>query len=388
MNSKDLYLVYRDLLLDGVVPFWFRNGIDWEYGGVQTCLSEEGSLLSGDKYIWSQARSVWTFSALYNRVEARPEFLDAARNSIRFLLAHGRDKEQRWVYRTTRDGRVLEGATSIYSDFFVVYGLSEYCRAEYDPELMSLACDTFSRIVKRVEAADFTQTAPQVTTAGHRAHGVSMMMTSAAEALALSTGDESIAIHAEEHAERILQCFVNSKDGLLVEFLDRDYRSVPAPTGTVVNPGHAIESMWFVLQLAKRRGWTDWIAQAADVLRRHLEIGWDAEYGGIFLMIDAQGKTPESPHWDKKLWWPHTEALYALLLTEQLTGEAWCRSWYEKVHQWSFEHFGMPSVGEWRQRLDRTGQPITELIALPVKDPFHLPRTAILSMELLRSNES
>jgi len=73
---------YRELLLDRFVPFWFNCGIDWEHGGVLSCLNEDGTVVSTDKFTWSQARSVWTFSALYNRIEIRPEFLRAAENSV------------------------------------------------------------------------------------------------------------------------------------------------------------------------------------------------------------------------------------------------------------------------------------------------------------------
>ena len=105
--------------------------------------------------------------------------------------------------------------------------------------------------------------------------------------------------------------------------------------------------------------------------------------GGILLGIDAEGHTPFEANSDKKIWWVHTDALYALLLAHQLTGESWCADWYDRVHDWSFAHFSMPECGEWRQRLDRHGSPITDLIALPVKDPFHLPRAAILILQLL-----
>jgi len=44
----------------------------------------------------------------------------------------------------------------------------------------------------------------------------------------------------------------------------------------------------------------------------------------------------------------------------------------------------MPETGEWRQRLNRKGEPMNTIAALPVKDPFHLPGALILSVELLR----
>jgi N-acylglucosamine 2-epimerase len=187
----------------------------------------------------------------------------------------------------------------------------------------------------------------------------------------------------DRYPRLVMDHFVRPKRKLLLEFLTRDYRELPGPEGTFVNPGHAIESMWFVMHWARRRGDSQTIRPAAEVIRWHLEAGWDQEYGGIFLGIDAEGGPPFLAHSDKKLWWPHTEALYALLLAHRLTGEPWCMEWYWRVHEWAFEHFGMPDIGEWRQRLDRQGQPITEVIALPVKDPFHLPRAAILILELL-----
>ena len=184
MDIENLYRQYRGLLLDDVVPFWFRHGIDWEHGGVLSCIRDDGSLVSGDKFIWSQARSVWTFSALYNRIEKRPEFLRAAENSIRFLLANGRDQDGRWVYHTTREGGVIEGPTSIYTDCFVVYGFSEYYRATKDERLLSIALETFDRVRRRVDEPDFNETAPYPLPFGWKNHGIPMILSDVANELA------------------------------------------------------------------------------------------------------------------------------------------------------------------------------------------------------------
>lgn len=378
---------YRSLLLDGIVPFWFRNGIDWEHGGVLSCMEENGSPLSRDKFMWSQARSVWTFAALYNRVERRPEFLEAARNSVRFLLKCGRDPNGDWVYHTDREGRVIEGAVSIYTDCFVVYGLSEYCRAVYDPALLSLAQSTYRRIRERIATAGFSDTAPYNLPPNRRAHGIPMIMTEVTNELAMTTGDSSLDFVAEGYARQVMDHFVRPERKLLVEFLSENFDELPPNEGTFVMPGHAIESMWFVLHLARRRNDAMLIRRAAEVIRWHLEAGWDPDYGGLFLGIDADGREPFLPHAEKKIWWPHTEALYALLLVHRLTGAAWSLEWYNEVHNWAFSHFSMPEVGEWRQRLDRSGKPVTEVIALPVKDPFHLPRACILILQLLTGSQ-
>jgi N-acylglucosamine 2-epimerase len=148
-------------------------------------------------------------------------------------------------------------------------------------------------------------------------------------------------------------------------------------------PGHAIESMWFVLHVARHRGDRDLIQRAAEVIRWHLEFAWDDEYGGLLLSRDIEGGEPFLPHSQKKVWWPHVEALYATLLAYELTGQDWCLAWYKKVADWAWSHFPMPNCGEWYQRLTREGKPSSEVIALPVKDPFHLPRGAILIVQLM-----
>lgn len=386
IDKAKLYQEYRELLLNQIVPFWFQHGVDREYGGVLSCMAEDGTLISDDKYTWSQARFVWTLSALYNRIARQPQFLEAAGRTVRFLLAHGRDADGRWVYRTSRTGEVKDGAISIYSDCFVVYGFSEYCRAVPDDEVLSVALETFERICHRIESPDFRETAPYRLLPGRKAHAVPMILTEVANELAQTTGSPVIEAAADEYARQVMDHFVRPQRKLLVEFMSDKYEELPPNEGTYVNPGHAIESMWFVLHLAHRRNNQSLIRRAVEVIRWHLEAGWDKEDGGIFLGIDAQGGEPFLPHCDKKLWWPHTEALYALLLAHGLTGEAWCLEWFERVHRWAFAHFPMPEVGEWRQRLDRLGNPTTEVVALPVKDPFHLPRALILSLQLLESS--
>jgi N-acylglucosamine 2-epimerase len=384
LNKPALQRQYRELLMDGIVPFWMAHGVDHVNGGVFSCMQEDGTPISSDKFIWSQARFVWTCAALYNRVERRPEFLERARETIEFLLAHGRDGQGRWVYRTTAEGRIIEGATSIYSDCFVVYGLNEYFRATNDADLLSLGTKIFEAVRRRVEGPDFHETAPYVLPPNRRNHGVPMVLTGVSDELAQTTGDPSVEASARDYAGCVMDRFVRPERRCLLEFLDRDYRELPSPEGTFVMPGHAIESMWFVLHWALRRGEKDIVSKAIETIRWHVEKGWDKEYGGLFLGIDADGGAPFQEHSGKKLWWPHTEALYALLLAHEISGESWCAEWYSRIHEWAFAHFPMPEVGEWRQRLDRQGRPNTEVVALPVKDPFHLPRAVILILELLR----
>ena len=141
--------------------------------------------------------------------------------------------------------------------------------------------------------------------------------------------------------------------------------------------------MWFMIHLFQRLGQTDRIKECIETIRWQLELGWDSQYGGLLLAIDA-GKSPWETKWDLKIWWPHTEALYALLLGYSISREEWCLEWFKRIHDYSFQHFPVPRHGEWIQNLDRQGRKIAGTVALPVKDPFHLSRALILSVGVLK----
>ena len=54
----DLLAIYRAELLQRTVPFWLKWAVDWQAGGILTCISDEGQVLSRDKYMWSQLRAI------------------------------------------------------------------------------------------------------------------------------------------------------------------------------------------------------------------------------------------------------------------------------------------------------------------------------------------
>ncbi|MEJ7607095.1 MAG: AGE family epimerase/isomerase [Bryobacteraceae bacterium] len=331
MIKADLYRQYRTLLAEGIIPFWLTHGVDKEYGGVLSCMQEDGAVLSDDKYVWSQARFVWTLAALYNRFEARPEFLVRSRSAIDFLVANARDVNG--AYRLARDGRVLEGPISIYSDCFVVYGISEYCRAMPDERLLKLARETFKIICRRVEEPDFHETAPYQLLPDRRNHGVPMILTEVANELAQTTGDPDVESAADEYASRVMNRFVRPERKLLLEFLTRNYEELPPHEGTFVMPGHAIESMWFVLHWAHRRGDREMIRRASEVMRWHLEVAGMRSLRSVpWHRRQAEHRSCRIP---TKSSGGRIRRRSGLLLAHELTGQAWCSEWYQRVHDWS-----------------------------------------------------
>lgn len=376
---------YRRHLLEDIVPFWQRHAVDNESGGLLTCLGDDGTPIATDKYLWSQCRAIWTFAALYNHIEKSEAHLAIAEGIARFVLKHGRDDRGWYFYRVSAKGSPLDGPISVYSDFFAAYGFAELYRATGNQVYMDEAIRVLRQVAGRVREPGFDCLAPYSRPEGVAyVHGVSMiLLETTQEVISGLPEHQDLRGLCADAADTIMQRHVRDDRRLLLEHLDADGCPIDSPAGRAVNPGHSIESMWFVIHHALRKGNSAMARRACAVMRWHLEKGWDGEFGGLFLAIDAEGKSPWWPHAEKKIWWPHTEALYGLHLAKAVTGESWCVEWLEKVAAYSFSHFPNRDHGEWFQRLDRRGRPVTEVIALPVKDPFHLPRALIRIVQLL-----
>lgn len=372
-------------LLEDVVPFWMRHARD-EAGGINTCLEDDGTLISREKWLWSQWRAVWVFSRLYNQVEKRAEWLETAHHIYRFAARHGwYDSTGGWRLLIDHDGRSLKGCESLYVDGFAIYGLVELARATGDAEVVSLARKTADHVLRQLaEPHDRIPHFPYPVPPGARVHGLPMMFSLTFWELGQFLDHDGYREAAIGMSDEIFKHFYQPDLDLIVERIAADGGPFPPPLGTAVVPGHVIEDMWFQIHIARDQGQPARIEEAVRLMRRHAEAGWDAEYGGFFLAVDAHGKSEVGWNFpDSKLWWPHTEALYSFLLAYEHSSEQWCLDWYQRTHDYSFATFPDVRHGEWTQKLTREGKPLTSTVALPVKDPFHLPRALLLCLDVL-----
>jgi len=382
MSLRDFLCAH---LLESIVPFWIRHAVD-EDGGLNTCLRDDGTVISRDKYLWSQWRAVWVFSKLYNRIEQRAAWLELAEHIERFAAAHGWDEDfGGWRLALAHDGRELRGCESIYVDAFAIYGLTELARATGRREVLDRARETADNVLQRLRNPDhLIPQQPYPVPPGTRVHGLPMAFSLVFWELGSLLDESRYRDAALAMSDDIFEHFVRPDRGLLLERIAADNTEYPPPLGTTVVPGHVIEDMWFQIHIARDAGNLQRIQDACRLMKRHVELGWDDVYGGLFLAVDADGAADVGwDHHDTKLWWPHTEAMYGLLLAFEQTGDTEFLDWYDRVHQYSFAHFPVPEYGEWTQKLGRDGRPIDTVVAFPVKDPFHLPRSLIYCLEVL-----
>ncbi len=372
--------LYKRSLLDDVVPFWMRHGVDPEHGALLNCLDDSGKVLSRDRYLWSQGRGLWTFSALYNRIDQKPEWLDVAHGIASYLKSNGRDAEGRWMYRLSEGGEVLDRDISIYVDGFILNGLSEYILATRDAEARVIALETYENVDNRIRTPGSYGIAPYELAKGVKTLGIPMIFSFFYCGFAKAIQRPDIYWRGVELAQEVFGFYDSERDALL-EFASAEGGRAGIPEGSVSVPGHAIEAMWFLISIFEETGDYQGIHRCCELIRRHIELGWDEEYGGIRLAVDVDGKEPVC--WrkaDYKPWWVQVEALIATAYAYLHTRDDLFIEWHRAIRDYAFSHYPV-ATGEWTQWLDRTGRK-GDSAALPVKDPFHLPRALIYLIEI------
>ena len=386
MTFPELLSFYEKHLKNDVMPFWMKNCIDWQNGGINNIVQDDGTVTSTDKFMWSQGRALWTFSALYNHYDADPCWLKVADNIARFIMKHGRDEKGAWAFKLHADGSVADPPKSVYVDAFIVTGLTEYAKATGNREAINIAIETFKRTSPLLNDHSSLATEPHKIPKGMQSHGPSMIFALTYHELGLLTGEKEILKRALELAEIVMTQHLDQKTLDFREFIRPGGGFVENDAGKTFIPGHIIESMWFMERIYSYHNRADRVRLAMDVIRRYVEKGWDYEYGGMFLACHVDGGKPVWHQPDAKVWWPITETLYALLKAYSITGEEWCMDWYWRVHDYAFSTYPDKEHGDWHQNLDRYGNIIPVVVKnLQVKDPFHLPRALIYSILTLRS---
>jgi N-acylglucosamine 2-epimerase len=409
---------YRAQIVEDFLPFWMR-AIDLRNGGVFTGYDNAGTtLVSTDKYTWSQGRFAWILARLAEMCRSgllpadSDELLVQAGRTVGFLLDHAFLPNGNCAFVLSADGTPKEPApgsgfdTSVSADCFVVMGLSEFARVTADPRTAEAALSAFDGICARIESGNY-RTEPYPFPDGYAAFSVPMLMLNVAQEVArcLETLGHSRAREVEGRAaglaHHLLDRFVGPS-GLVAELLPQDGAGESTLLARHVNPGHAIECMWFVLAQAQRMGDESLARRAVETIRASIAVGWDESHGGLLRFVDREGGRPTGGRiggryealvtdtWDLKLWWPHSEALYATLLAWSQHGDPELLAWYERFHRYSFDTFPNADrgVGEWVQIRDRRGSPVERVVALPVKDPYHILRNMMLIVELLHTNDS
>ena len=386
-DRESLTALYRDTLLDNIVPFWLKNGLDSKHGGIMTCLDRDGSLVDDDKSVWFQGRAGWLFATLYNDMEPREEWLEAAQSCVNFIENHCIDTDGRLYFQVTRDGHPIRKRRYVYSEAFAAIAHAAMYRATAQEKHKLRARELFDiylnwSFTPGKMPSKFADTRPMIGLAPR------MIAIVTAQELRKNLIDHNLDPLIDQMIREIGQYFMHPELEAVLESVAPDGSFVNHADGRILNPGHALECAWFILEESRLRGGIpEYTQMGLTILDWMWKWGWDETHGGILYFRDVLNK-PVQEYWhDMKFWWPHNEAIIATLLAFNLTGEPKYAEWHRAVHDWSFHHFSDPEHGEWYGYLHRDGSVSQPSKGTLWKGPFHLPRMLLQCWQIMERLE-
>ena len=374
---------YRDDLVNDIMPFWLKNGLDRVNGGVYTCVDRDGSLIDSTKSVWFQGRFAFVCSFAYNTIANNPEWLAAAKSTIDFIEAHCFDTDGRMYFEVMADGTPLRKRRYVFSESFAAIAMAEYAKASGDMTYAQKALDLFKDIRKFVATPGYMEPKylPSLQAKGH---SLVMILINTASRIRNVISDPVLDQQIDESITS-LKDFMKPEFNALLETVGTNGEFIDTINGRLINPGHCIETAWFLLEEAKHRGWDkELTALALQILDWSWEWGWDKQYGGIINFRDCKNLPPQDYSQDMKFWWPQTEAIIATLYAYEATGDDKYLIWHKQISEWTYAHFPDDECGEWYGYLHRDGTVAQPAKGNIFKGPFHIPRMMIKSFELCK----
>lgn len=375
ISFKTLKEQYKKELLENVVPFWLTKSQDNKNGGYFTCLDRQGNVFDTDKFIWLQGRQVWLFSMLYNKVEKRQEWLDTAIQGAEFLKKYGHDGNYNWYFSLTQEGKPLVEPYNIFSYTFATMAFGQLSLATNNSEYADIAKKTFDIILAKQNNPKGKWNKSYPGTRSLKGFSLPMILSNLTLEIEHLLDKEIVEQTMEECIDEVMNNFLRPElGGIIVENLNADNSLSDTFDGRLVNPGHGIEAMWFIMDLGVRLNRPELIDKAVKTTLAMIEYGWDKQFGGLFYFMDCKGCPPQQLEWDQKLWWVHIESLISLLKGYKLTGSQECLEWFEKIHEYTWKHFKDTEHPEWWGYLNRRGEVLLDLKGGKWKGCFHVPR--------------
>ena len=373
---------YRAELVDNIMPFWMKNGFDRVNGGVYTCLDRDGKIYDTTKSVWFQGRFGFIAAFAYNNIERKPEWLEASRSCIDFIEQHCTDERGRMYFEVEADGTPIRMRRYVFSECFAAIAMSEYSIASGDKTYAEKALKVFNNIHRFVATPGIlpTKYCDSVKTQGH---SLTMILINTASRIRAAITDPALDEQISQSIAALKKYFVHPELKALLECVGPNGEFIDTIAGRTINPGHCIESVWFLLEEAKHRSWdNDITSMALEIFDWSWQWGWDEQYGGIINFRDALNRPCQDYSQDMKFWWPQCETIISSLYAYLATGDERFIERHRLISDWTYAHFPDNEYGEWYGYLHRDGSVAQPAKGNIFKGPFHVPRMLIKSYML------
>lgn len=383
---------YKKDLTENIMPFWMEYGLDRENGGVYTCVNRDGSLMDTTKSVWFQGRFAFICSFAYNNVEKNQEWLDAAKSTLEFIEKHCFDEQGHMYFSVTAEGKPLRKRRYVFSETFAAIAMSEYALATGDQHWAKRAIQVFEDTQRFLATPGFL---PAKFEADVRlqGHSIVMILINVGSCIRKVVNDPKLTQQIDESIEKLKKYFIHPEFKCLLETVGENGEFIDTNMTRTINPGHCIETSWFIMEEAKLRGWDKPMFDLAlQVFDWSWDWGWDKQYGGIINFRDCKNLPSQDYSQDMKFWWPQCETIIASLYAYLGTGDEKYLYRHERISEWTYAHFPDAEYGEWYGYLHRDGTVAQPAKGNLYKGPFHIPRMMIkgymLCQEILKKLEA
>jgi len=397
---RQLEKQYEHDIFKDFFPFLDKYVVDHERGGFMTNVDRDGTLHNTTKNTWYCGRGIWAYSFLYNNLDRKQRYLDIAEKSVRFILRHAPEGDLLWAPEFTKEGEpiVLEGqfiggkyypvSAEVSGDLFIANALAEFSRAAGDASYWNQAKEIVLKCVRIFDRPDYAPNAAQVylgkdapSLPGARIMGVSMLLLNVTQQMLAHRDDAELSAVNQRAVDAVLTKHYNPEYDLLNEVLNHDWSRPDNVYRHLVYTGHAIETMWMMISEAWRRKDKDLFRRAEALFKRHIEVAWDAVFGGFFRGL----RDVYANLWilDKPLW-TQEEVLIGTLFLIEHTGAEWAQEWFARTFafvqdKYSLRKHGFSLYDDWPDRL------VTFVRRHTRVEIFHHPRHLMQNLVSLRS---
>ena len=383
---------YKKDLTENIMPFWMKYGLDRENGGVYTCVDRDGSLMDTTKSVWFQGRFAFICSFAYNNVEKNQEWLDAAKSTLEFIEKHCFDEQGHMYFSVTAEGKPLRKRRYVFSETFAAIAMSEYAIATGDQHWAKRAIQVFEDTQRFLATPGFLP-AKFEADVKLQGHSIVMILINVGSCIRKVVDDPKLTQQIDESIEKLKKYFIHPEFKCLLETVGENGEFIDTNMTRTINPGHCIETSWFIMEEAKLRGWDKpMLDMALQVFDWSWDWGWDKQYGGIINFRDCKNLPPQDYSQDMKFWWPQCETIIASLYAYLGTGDEKYLYRHERISEWTYAHFPDAEYGEWYGYLHRDGTVAQPAKGNLYKGPFHIPRMMIkgymLCQEILKKLEA
>lgn len=373
---------YKTDLTENIMPFWMEHGWDKVNGGVYTCLDRDGSLIDTTKSVWFQGRFAFICAYAYNNVEKNPMWLEAAKSTLDFIEKHCFDENGRMYFSVTAEGKPLRMRRYVFSETFAAIAMSEYALATGEQKYAERALQIFKDTQRFLTTPGIL--APKFEESVQlQSHSIIMILINVGSCIRKVINDPKLTEQIDESIAKLKKYFIHPEFKCLLETVGKNGEFVDTCMGRTINPGHCIETSWFIMEEAKQRGWDKEITDMAlQIFDWSWDWGWDKQYGGIINFRDCRNLPSQDYSQDMKFWWPQTETIIASLYAYLATGDDEYIYKHQRISEWTYAHFPDTEFGEWYGYLHRDGTVAQPAKGNLFKGPFHIPRMMIKAYSL------